>query len=379
MVNKERILEEFLRLVKIDSPSLHERDIADYLIRKMNDMGLEVVEDEAGKSIGNISGRETGNIIATFRGNIPDAPTLLFSAHMDTVEPGRGVKPVIKDDTVYSDGTTILGSDDKAGIAAVLEVVQIIRDEKLPHGDIEIVFTVAEEGGLRGSKNLDRKRLKALYGFVLDCDGSAGTIITKAPSQYRIIASIVGKAAHAGISPEEGVNAIYVASTAISKMQLGRIDDETTTNIGVIQGGKATNIIPELVNIEGETRSIDPDKLEEQTSRIVKTLEDVAGEMGAKAMVKTELLYPRLKLEDSEKAVSLAVKAAEILGLKPKLVSTGGGSDANIFNGYGIPTVNLGIGMNKVHSTEEFIRIEDLVLNARYVLEIIKVASQVHV
>lgn len=376
MVNRERILDEFLRLVKIDSPSLHERDIADYLFNKMSGMGLKVIEDEAGRSIGNISGRETGNIIATLKGNVPGAPTLLFSAHMDTVEPGRGVQPVIREDIVYSDGTTVLGSDDKAGIAAVLEAVEVVREEGLPHGDIEIVFTVAEEGGLRGAKNLDYEKLKANYGFVLDCDGSAGTIITKAPSQYRIVASIIGKAAHAGIKPEEGVNAIYVASTAISKMQLGRIDEETTANIGVIQGGKATNIIPELVNIEGETRSIDPDKLEEQTNKIVRTLEQVAGEMGAKARVETELLYPRLKLEESDTAVSIAVKAAQQLGLKTSLVSTGGGSDANIFNGYGIPTVNLGIGMNKVHSTEEFIRIEDLVLNAKYVVEIIRVAAE---
>ncbi|HWI55382.1 MAG TPA: M20/M25/M40 family metallo-hydrolase, partial [Desulfobacteria bacterium] len=357
----------------------HERDIADYLIGKMTEMGLNVIEDQAGKSIGNIAGRETGNIIATLKGNVPNAPTLLFSAHMDTVEPGRGVQPVIKDDVIYSDGTTVLGSDDKAGIAAVLEALQTIRDEELPHGDIEIVFTVSEEVGLLGAKNLDYKRLKAVYGFVTDCDGSAGTIITKAPSQHRITASIIGKAAHAGINPEVGVNAIYVASSAISKMQLGRIDEETTANIGVIQGGKATNIIPELVNIEGETRSIDPDKLEEQTNKIVKTLEEVAVEMGAKAIVKTELLYPRLKLEESDKAVALAVRAAENLGLKPVLVSTGGGSDANIFNGYGIPTVNLGIGMSKVHSTEEFIKIEDLVMNAGYVLEIIKAASQVSV
>lgn len=379
MVNKERIVEEFLQLVKIDSPSLNERDIADYLINNMTELGFEVIEDQAGKLIGSLSGRETGNIIAALKGNVPDAPTLLFSAHMDTVEPGRGIKPVIKEDVVYSDGTTILGSDDKAGIAALLEAVRVIREKGLPHGDIEIVFTVAEEGGLRGAKNLDYQRLKAKYGFVLDCDGSAGTIITKAPSQYRIKASIIGKSAHAGICPEEGVNAIYVASKAISKLQLGRIDEETTANIGVIQGGAATNIIPELVKIEGETRSLDPDKLEEQTKKMVQILEQSAEEFGAKAIVETDLLYPILKLEETDTAVVLAVRAAQQLGLEPTLVSTGGGSDANIFNGYGIPTVNLGIGMNKVHSTEEFIRINDLILNARYILEIISSALQVSV
>ena len=310
MVNRERITEEFLRLVQIDSPSMHEREIADYLKKTMTGMGMDVTEDGAGSHIGNIGGKPTGNLIATLQGNTPNAPTILISAHMDTVEPGRGVKPVVNNDIIYSDGTTILGSDDKAGIAAILEAVMSIKEMNIPHGDLEIVFTVAEECGLKGAKNLDVQRLKAKIGFVLDCDGSAGTIITKAPSQYKIKASIIGRAAHAGIRPEEGVNAIYVASTAISKMKLGRIDEETTANIGVISGGKATNIIPELVNIEGETRSLDPEKLEEQTDLMVNTLEQVAREMGAQAKVDKELLYPRLKLAETDQAVKIAVKAA---------------------------------------------------------------------
>jgi len=208
-------------------------------------------------------------------------------------------------------------------------------------------------------------------GFVLDCDGPAGTIITKAPSQYRIKSTIIGKAAHAGISPEEGVNAIYVASKAISKMKLGRLDSETTANIGVISGGGATNIIPDMVNIEGETRSIDPEKLEKQTDQIVKILETTAQKMGARAVIEKDLLYPRLYLEESSQAVAVAVQAAK----KPVLVSTGGGSDANILNGFGISTANLGIGMSKVHSTEEFISVDNLVLNARYLVEIIKLVA----
>lgn len=375
MVNRERILEEFFRLVQIDSPSMHEREIADYLKQKMTSMGLEVYEDDAGDSMGNISGKPTGNLIAKLKGSLPDAPVLLLSAHMDTVEPGRGVKPVVKNDAIYSDGSTILGSDDKAGIVAILEAVNVLLEEKVPHGDLELLFTVAEECGLKGVKNLDNKRLQAKLGFVLDCDGSVGTIITKAPAQYRISASIIGKAAHAGIRPEEGVNAIFVASTAIAKMKLGRIDAETTANIGVISGGKATNIIPELVNIEGETRSIDLEKLEVQTKLMVDILEQVAKEMGAQSKVEKELLYPRLKLEEANQAVDIAVKAAQAIGQKPALVSTGGGSDANILNGLAIPTVNLGIGMCKVHSTEEYITIDNLVLNAQYVLEIIKTAA----
>ncbi|MHB9094924.1 MAG: M20/M25/M40 family metallo-hydrolase [Eubacteriales bacterium] len=376
MINRDRIVEQFLRLVRIDSPSLHERQIADYLKHKLTQMGLEVTEDEAGQAIGNTCDEQTGNLIATLQGSVPGAPTVLFCAHMDTVEPGRGVKPMIKGDVIYSDGTTILGGDDKAGIAALLEVIRVLREQGIPHGDLEFVFTVAEEGGLKGAKNLDYQRLKSRMGFVLDCDGNAGTIIIKAPAQYRIKASVIGKAAHAGISPEDGVNAIFVASTAISNMKLGRLDDETTANIGVITGGKATNIIPDLVNIEGETRSIDPAKLEEQTDLMVNILEQTARQMGAEARVEKELLYPRLKLDESAEVVGIAMKAAKNLGEQPLLVGTGGGSDANIINGYGIPTANLGIGMSKVHSTQEFITIDNLVLNARFILEIIKTITK---
>ena len=372
MINRDRIVEEFIRLVQIDSPSLHERQIADYLIRELARRGLEVTEDKAGEAIGNTVAEQTGNLIALLKGNLPHISPVLFCTHMDTVEPGRGVKPVIREDVIYSDGTTILGGDDKAGIAAILEVIDVLIENKLPHPDLEFVFTVAEECGLKGAKNLDHESLKAKMGFVMDCDGSAGTIITRAPSQYRIKASIIGKAAHAGISPEEGVNAIYVASTAISNMKLGRLDAETTANIGVIAGGKATNIIPDLVNIEGETRSIDPDKLEKQTNMMVDILEQTAREMGAKAVVEKEFLYPRLKLDESAPVVQVAMEAARKLGREPVLVSTGGGSDANVINGFGIPTANLGIGMCKVHSTEEYITVDNLVLNAGYLLEIIK-------
>ena len=376
MVNRERILDEFLRLVRIDSPTMHEREIADYLKERMTGIGLSVYEDNAGEIFGSEHVKPAGNLIGTLKGSDPKAPAVLLCAHMDTVEPGRGVNPVVRDGAVYSDGTTILGSDDKAGVAAILEAVSVLKENKVSHGDLEIVFTVAEEGGLKGAKNLEYERLKAKFGYVLDCDGPAGTIITRAPAQYKIKSSIIGRAAHAGISPEEGINAIYIASKAISRMKLGRIDEETTANIGVISGGKATNIIPELVNIEGETRSIDPEKLDKQTAEIVSILETTAKEMGAQIKVEKDFLYPRLKLDESDQAVTIAAAAALAVGQQPVQVSTGGGSDANILNGYGIPTVNLGIGMCKVHSIEEFITIDNLVLNASYVVEIVKKAAE---
>lgn len=377
MINRERIVKEFLTLVQIDSPSMHEREIANYLTKKFSDLGLEVYEDKAGEAIGNECLKATGNLIVKMKGTVNEAPVMFFSSHMDTVEPGRGVKPVIKDNVICSDGTTILGSDDKAGIASFIEAIQVLKENSIPHGDLEFILTVCEETGLKGAKNLDISKIKAEFGYVLDSDGEAGTIVTQAPSQYKIKAGIIGKSAHAGISPEEGINAIYVASKAISQMNLGRIDEETTANIGIITGGKATNIIPDLVNIEGETRSIDPDKLELITNEFIDTLENTAKEFGAKAEIQKELLYPRMKLDQNDKAVKIAINAAEAIGQKAVLVSTGGGSDANVISGYGIPTVNLGVGMSKVHSVEEYITIDNLVLNARYVLEIIKNAAEV--
>jgi tripeptide aminopeptidase len=369
MINEERILQEFLELVQIDSPTMHERKIADVLIKKLAGLKLQVSEDKAGQ----VLNTGTGNIIGRLPGNAAGLPPVMFCAHMDTVEPGRGVRPVVKEGVVTTAGDTVLGGDDKAGIAAILEMLRVLWERKLPHGDIEVVFTVAEEGGLKGAKNLDYDALKAEMGFVLDCSGSAGTIITRAPAQYRIVASIFGKAAHAGISPEEGVNSIVVASQAIAKMKLGRIDDETTANIGVIEGGKATNIIPELVNIEGEARSINPAKLEEQTEHMCRVLEETAAENNARARIEKEFLYPALNLTEEDPVVRVAMAAARSLAIDPVLVSTGGGSDANILNGKGIPTANLGIGMCKVHTTEEYITVKDLVLNARYLLEIVKV------
>ncbi|KNZ70766.1 peptidase T-like protein [Thermincola ferriacetica] len=371
MVNQIRITDEFCEMVKIDSASYNERNFADWLKNRLTGMGLTVYEDKAGEMLN--SG--CGNLIARLPGNAEGIPAIMLCAHMDTVEPGRGIEPVVKDGVITSAGDTVLGADDKAGIAAILECIRVLQEKNIQHGDIELVFTVAEECGLQGVKRLDFDKLTARFGYVLDCDGSAGTIITKAPAQYRIKAVIYGKAAHAGISPEEGVNAIVVASRAISKMKLGRIDHQTTANIGIINGGKATNIIPDMVNIEGEARSIDPDTLEKQVAQMCGVLEETAREAGARVEIEKEFLYPHLNLAETDPAVKFAVQAAKKLGREPKLISTGGGSDANIFNGKGIPTANLGIGMNKVHSTEEYITIEDLVLNARYLVEIVQVIS----
>ena len=371
MVNNDRLINEFLHLVQIDSLSGKERQIADYLKQKLTSMGLAVKEDMAGEK----AGGNAGNIIAKIPGNNSSAPVIMLCAHMDTVEPGIGVKPVIKNDVICSDGETILGSDDKAGIAAILESILQINENNISHGGIEVVFTIWEEGGLFGAKYLEYGLLEAKIGYVLDSDGSPGTIITRAPSQDKIYAEIHGRAAHAGINPENGINAILVAANAIAGLKLGRIDEETTCNIGVISGGKATNIVPDLVRIEGETRSLDVAKREAQTALICDSINEAAARFGAQAVIKAEPEYTNFNLSKEDVSVKIAVKAAQNLGLTPRLEKTGGGSDANVFNQVGIQTANLGIGMRKVHTKEEYIAVEDLVNNARYLVEIIKTAN----
>ncbi len=370
MINQDRILAEFLELVQVDSVSKRERALADLLAARLRGLGLDVYEDRAGAE----TGGEAGNLMATLPARGQDRPLLLV-AHMDTVEPGQGVRPVVENGIVRSAGDTVLGGDDKAGIAAILEVLRVITEQQLEHGGLEVVFTIGEEIGLLGAKHLDHTRLRSSIGYVLDCDGPTGTIVVQAPTQDKIEAVIRGRAAHAGINPEEGINAIAVASHAITRMALGRIDEETTANIGVISGGMAINIVPDSCRLQGETRSLDGAKCRAQTAAMVETLKTTAAEFGATVEVVTQTLYPEFKLDQSHPAVLLAKRAAENMGLVPRLVKTGGGSDANIFNSRGITCVNLGIAMQKVHTTDEFIKVEDLVTNARYLLEIIRVAN----
>jgi len=370
MVEQNRVLAEFLELVQIDSVSGRERDIADALIIRLKELGFDVREDDAGRPSGN-----AGNLIAV----LPPAgggEPLLLSAHMDTVEPGRGVRPVVADGVIRSSGDTILGADDKAGIAAILEAVRAIKEEGLSHGGLEVVFTIGEECGLLGAKRLDISRLRARLGYVLDGEGEPGSIVVQAPTQDKIGALVRGRAAHAGVNPQDGINAIQVAAHAIARMSLGRLDEETTANIGIISGGKAINIVPDSCHLQGETRSLDSRKRQAQTEAVCRILRQTAAEFGAAVDIVTETLYREFQLTAADRVVRIALDAAAALGLQTRLVKTGGGSDANIFNEKGIPTANLGIAMQNVHTTEEFIRVADLVDSARLLVEIIRRAQK---
>ena len=371
MVNKKRLVESFMELVKISSISMEEKNLADFLIEKLEDLGLEVRVDQAGEKVKSNS----GNIIARLRGNMKKAVPIMFSAHMDTVIPGKNIKPVCDGEKVVSRGKTILGADDKAAIAALLEAMHIIKENNMPCGDIEIVFSICEEIGLKGAKNLDISSLNARMAFVLDCGGQVGEIISAAPSQNSLEIIVYGKSSHAGSNPEEGINAIQVAGFALSRMQLGRIDEETTANIGIISGGKATNIVPDEVILEGEVRSRNEEKLEKYTKKLKQIAEATAREFKAKAKVRINKEYSCYNLSADSQVVKIAMKAAKKLGLEPILRPSGGGSDANVLNKKGFPAVDLAIGMEKVHTVDEYILVKNLKMTAEYILSIINIVT----
>lgn len=372
MINEERLKNLFIELVEIDSPSGFEAQLRDYLRNIWQQRGLSIEEDEAGQKLGGNS----GNILIRVPGNRP-GPTLLFCAHMDTVEPGRGIKARIDDDGyIRSAGDTILGSDDKVAIAALVEAFDCLQENRLPYPDLELLFTVFEEQGLLGSKEFDFSKLEATLAYVLDDGHSPGSIVVRSPCQNGIEYIVKGQAAHAGMNPEKGVNAIQAAAAALAKMPCGRIDEETTCNFGFIQGGTARNIVAEYCNVSGEARSLSEEKLASLTDKLTSIFIEEVERYGASAEVKVKFLYPAVTLNLNQEVCSLAQKAASRIGLPCREVSTGGGSDASIINSHGIPCANLSVGMQEVHTCKEQIAIDDISQVARLILAIIQEASQ---
>ena len=380
MINKVRIAETFRWLVSIDSVSREEGAICQALRDKLAGMGAEIFIDSAGEK----TGSDCGNLVAKFKGDL-DVPPMMLNAHMDTVEPGRGIRPVFKDGVFTGSGDTILGADDKSAIAILLEALTVMQEKKIPHGPIELVLTVCEEVGLLGAKHLDYGLIDSKIGFALDSTDTAG-IITRAPAANQIEIKVHGKDAHAGAAPEKGINAICLAAEALSKLTIGRIDHETTCNIGVIQGGFATNIVPNLVTLKGEARSHDEEKLRKVTDTIRNGFETVVDEYRRKhgddglpsLTFNAESDFPSTNIPEDHPVVVLAKNAAKNLGRDIKSKISGGGADANIFFQKGIVTGVLGTGMMDMHTVRESVRLDDLVRMAELVLEILRIhASQV--
>jgi len=371
-LTNQRLIDEFFELVQIDSETKHEQVIVPILKSKMEALGFQVIEDDSATR----SGHGAGNLIATLKGSKADVDSIYFTCHMDTVVPGKGIKPELREDGyIYSDGTTILGADDKAGIAALFDMVKRLKEESIDHGDIQFIITSGEESGLAGAKELDASLINAKYGFAVDSDGKVGGIVTSAPYQAKIWATIRGKTAHAGVAPEKGISAINIAAKAISKMSLGRIDEETTANIGRFEGGGATNIVCDEVHILAEARSIVEDKLTKQTEHMQSVFEKVATDMGGSAEVDVKLMYPGFRFGPEEHVTKVAIQAVKNVGRTPLLAASGGGSDANIIAGFGIPTVNLSVGYEEIHTKNERMTVEELEKLSDLLVEIVKVSA----
>ncbi|MRH42137.1 M20/M25/M40 family metallo-hydrolase [Aquibacillus halophilus] len=371
-INQDRLVNEFIELVKIDSETKNEGMIAEVLKKKFESLGLEVHEDNSKAQ----TGHGAGNLICNLKGKKNDADTIYFTSHMDTVVPGKNIKPSIKDGYIVTDGTTILGADDKAGLAAMLEAIRVLQENDIEHGDVQFVITAGEESGLVGAKALDTSYLKAKYGYAVDSDGKVGNIIIAAPTQAKVHAIVKGKTAHAGVAPEKGVSAITIASKAIAKMPLGRIDSETTANIGRFQGGSQTNIVCDHVEILAEARSLVPEKMEAQVNKMKKAFEEAAEQMGGSVELDTYVMYPGYKQEAGDHVVEIARKAAKAIGRDSELRKSGGGSDANVIAGHGIPTVNLSVGYEEIHTTNERIAIKELVKIAEFITSITQEAAK---
>lgn len=374
LINQERLKNLLIELIKIDSLSRKEYDVAMRLKREMEELGAKVWIDDAGDKVGG----NVGNLIAHFTGTEPRAKPILLSAHMDTVVPGEGIVPILDGDILRTDGRTVLGGDDKSGVAIICEVLRVVKENSLPCSDVDIVFTICEEAGLIGAKCLEVNRLRARTGLVLDSD-SVGFLFTRAPAANRMEFRVHGLEAHAGVCPEKGLNAIKVAADGLAQMSLGRIDDETTANIGVIEGGMAVNIVPNSVILRGEARSHNQEKLDRQTEHMLRCLQDAAARhtleiagarFSASVEAKIERDYDRMDVPEGASIVRLVRAAAKNLSVEVKTLATGGGCDANVLNQKGLEVANLSTGMREIHTVKEWLDLKDLTLSAQMVLEV---------
>ena len=370
-MDEQRLLGTFLDLVQIDSPSRHEAEVAAYCKAVLEQVGFTVRFDDSQKT----TGSDTGNLIAYREGTTPLHIALV--AHMDCVNPCRGVVPVIEGEVIRSQGDTVLGSDDKAGIAAILEALRSLQEKSEPTPTLSVILTTCEELSLLGASSLEKGVLDQVEAcFVFDSDGAPGTIVVASPYHYTFKAHFSGKAAHAGVEPEAGCSAVQMAAHAIEIMSLGRLDDETTANVGIIEGGREVNIVPDSCSVSGECRSLDKDKVDAVKQGITEALNKGSKQFGGSVAIEWHLDYQGLRYDESDSLVRMLKKAANSCGLKPHLTVTGGGADTSMFVAQGIQAITLGTGMTNFHSIEEHISLPDLFNCAHFVESIIRVYSE---
>jgi tripeptide aminopeptidase len=367
------MIKTFTELVKIYSPSKKEGKIAKVLVKKLKNLGCKVYVDNAGKKIGG----ETGNIIAKFPGTVKSKPLLLV-AHMDTVEPCKNIKPIIKKDRITSDGKTILGADCKASIATILEILQTLKETKTPHPPMEVLLSVCEETGLLGSKNLDYSKVKSKYGLLLD-NCFTDTVCMQCAGRYSIDIKVKGVPVHAALEPEKGISALEVAAKLINSIKIGRIDKQTVCNLAVIEGGTTTNVLTPEVKIKGETRSLNMGKLKKQIKNIksvCRRIEKASSKkvdgktIKAKIKVKFDKSYIPLDISKNTPIFKELLKSARKQNIKLKTLAITAGCDANIlYEKAGIAAPVIDCGARKIHSTKEYLDLKEFFKCTRLVYD----------
>jgi len=372
VINEQRLVELFLNLCRINSPALNERDVVEWTKKYLEEIGLEISEDNAGERIGG----NANNVIAWLRGDLPDAPKVFLSAHFDTVEPTDGLVIEEKDGVFYSSSDTILGADDKGGMAPAIEAVHALKESGESHGDVCLLLSVAEEIGLKGAAAVELQDLNLDFGYVLDTGPPVGSFVTRTATHDKLEFLVHGKPAHAGKDPENGINAITVASVAMAGMKMGRIGPETTANLGVIEGGTAVNVVCPFVKVRAEARSTSVEELDAQTAHMIERFETAAREYGTTVEVVHARHYESYHIGSETQVVKVAAAASRALGMNPVERTTLGGSDANVYNAKGLPCIVLATGMDKIHTHDENISRRDLVDTARLSLEILRQAAR---
>jgi tripeptide aminopeptidase len=366
---RERLLEDFIRLCEIESPSKRERAVADAVRADLEQIGLEVEEDDSGRD----TGSEAGNLLARIPG--PEgARTILLCAHLDTVPLAGPVEVTRENGVLANRHEAILGADNKAAVATVLSAARRLAAEGSPVG-VELLFTTCEELALAGAKAFDRGRLRAEFGFVFDHASPVGELVTASPTYYRLEADVRGHAAHAGIRPEAGRNAIVAAARAVAAMQIGRVDDATTTNVGEIEGGSAANVVAERCQLVLEARSLDDARAGEVVSSMVDALTEAASETDCNVETTVERLFQGYRLARSAPVVEVAAEALRARGVEPVYINTGGGSDANALIAAGLPVLNVANGTERNHEPDESVTVDALEQMLDVTLAMVEVAA----
>lgn len=381
MLNKERLVNEFCKLVSFSCESLHEKEIGFYLKDKLVSLGLDVFEDNANEILAKSKNLDTsnscGNLYGFLKGNDKTLKPLFLNGHMDTVKPGNNKKAIIHDDgLITSDGSTVLGADDAAALAEMIELLTVIKEDNLPHGDIEIVISICEEPFCKGASVFDYSKIKAKEGYTLDLSGPIGGVAIAAPTILSFDITVNGKSSHAGFAPEDGIHAIKVASNAISKLDMGHIGEDTTVNIGTINGGIQMNSVPNKVIMVGEIRSLDNDKAYKQWEHIKEVFTNCADELGATCNFNYVEEIKAYSIDENEEVVKRYVDACKKVNIVPNISSTFGGSDNHHYANHGIKGIVIANAMNACHSCEEWTRIDDMLKVVEILLEMVKTNEQ---